>query len=177
MMLFMVFDAETIGIHGPPFAVGWVVVDGGGNELESGYAACDPEGLEGRAEDWDWVRANVLPGLTPPTHGSSAEVLDQFWSAWMRWREQGAALVANSGWPVEARLLIACVERDPEGRNWLGPHPLHEVATARLVAGLPPVGLCERREDELPDHHPIADSRQAARLWLEALARAGAPLA
>lgn len=169
--LWLVFDAESIGLHGPPFAVGWVVVDARGAELESGYAGCDPQGFVGTEEDWAWVRQNVLPGLPAPTHATAVEVLETFWSAWMRWRVRGAQLVANSGWPVEARFLIGCFERDRDARYWVGPHPLHEVGTARLVAGLPPVSVCLRLPAELPDHHPTADARHSARLWVEALAR------
>lgn len=164
---FMVFDVESVGLHGEGFAVGWVVVDDKGNELESGRAACESSEAAGTDADREWIAANlprILPGCLTPT-----DVRHAFWVVWLEWKAKGAVLVADCAWPVEARFLAACVDDNPISRAWQGPYPLHDVATARLAAGLDPLATIERLPGEGPKHCPLADARQSARLFLEAL--------
>ena len=88
---------------------------------------------------------------------------------WLYEKALGARLVADCTWPVEARFLVACVMDDPEERRWEGPYPLLDVASVRLGAGLDPLASGKRLARELPEHHPMGDTRQSARLFLEAL--------
>ena len=168
--LFLVFDIESVGLHGAGFAVGWVVVDRTGHEREAGYAGCsmDSASAGARAEDVQWVAEHVEP-FCHVTHDTPEAVRAEFWAVWLRWKKLGAVMAADCCWPVEARFLIACVDDDREGRNWEGPYPLHDVGTARLAAGLDPLGSEDRLESELPLHNPLGDARQSARLLLEAL--------
>lgn len=173
----MVFDVESIGLHGDGFAVGLVVIEGG-QEVDSCFYRCQPSSVSGRKESFDWVEANVIPsldhqiackfsnglGICPPR-----EVRDLFWNRWMSWRGNGAILAADCPWPVESRFLRQCVLDDFPDREWLGPYPLIDIASVRFAAGLDPLGTTSRLEDELPVHHPLADARQSARLLLEAL--------
>ena len=165
---YMVFDIESIGLHGEAFAVGWVVIDDG-TEVDSGFAACPMSNASGDAEDRAWVVRNCPP--LPWECSTPAEVRAVFWRAWRRERERCAdvVLVADCAWPVEARFLAACVDVDPVVRRWGGPYPLHDVATARLAAGLDPLAIAPRLSNELPVHHPTCDARQSARLFVEAL--------
>lgn len=165
---YMVFDVESVGLHGEGFAFGFVVVDENGTELRTGYEACPPEAAEGEDEGRRWIGEN-LPYL-PPTCETPREVRDRFWDIWEEERAKGALLVAENGWPVEARFLAACVDDAPEERAPSGPFPLHEVSTALLGAGKDPMAEYARRPDELPRHHPVADARQSARLLVECLA-------
>jgi hypothetical protein len=165
--LYMVFDVESIGLHGEGYAVGYVVVDRAGNELEAARLACSPDAAKGEDTGRAWV-AEHTPSI-PADFVRPADVRWSFWASWLRWRGQGAVLVADCAWPVEARFLAACVDDVPSGREWEGPYPLHDVATARLCAGLDPLATVERLPSELPIHDPLADARQSARLWLEAL--------
>ncbi len=41
-ILYMVFDCESIGLHGESFAVGFVVLDADGNRHDCGAYACPP---------------------------------------------------------------------------------------------------------------------------------------
>jgi hypothetical protein len=128
------FDAESNGLHGPAFAVGAVVLDGAGAELETFYARSPIVG------DVDpWVRDNVLPVLAdaPITHSTPREMRDAFW-AWLAQRKATGMVVVDCGWPVEAGLLCACVADDPS-RAFCGPYPLHEVASLMVAAGLDPM--------------------------------------
>jgi hypothetical protein len=166
-MLYMVFDCESIGIHGETFSVGWVVVDEQGKEHDAARFACDPSTARGDDDGRAWVSEHCPP--LKQTHRALADMRTDFWLVWLYWKERGAVLAADCAWPVEARFLIACVDDNPQARMWTGPYPLHDVATARLVAGFDPLEIVERLPNEEPKHDPLADARQSARLWLEAL--------
>lgn len=174
-MYYMVFDVESVGLHGDGFAYGFVIIDEAGREIASGFGGCDPERAEsnrdpdGRA----WVGENIPDYVQRGGSSSPSAVRDGFWQAWLQWKASGAVLVADCAWPVEARFLAACIDDDPEVRRWQGPYPLHDVATARLMAGLDPLATVERLPNELPIHDPLADARQSARLWIEALRAIG----
>lgn len=164
--LFMLFDVESIGLHGEGFAVGYVVIDAQGTELEATRITCPPDTAQGDDEGRMWVKDNCpafAPDFIDPTGVRAC-----FWGAWLRWKAHGAVLVADCAWPVEARFLAACVDDDRAARSWEGPYPLHDIATARLVAGLDPLETTYRLAQELPEHDPLADARQSARLWREA---------
>lgn len=163
--LYMVFDVESVGLHGIGFAVGWVIVHRERGMLGDRIAVADTSG-------WsipERVQMNVMPRLPAPTHGHVEDMRHEFWRAWEYWRGQGALLAADVPWPVEARFLAACVDEDRKGREWGGPYPLIDIASVRLAAGQDPLGEVERLANELPEHNPRADARQSARLLLEAL--------
>lgn len=166
--LYMVFDVESVGLHGEGFAVAFVVVTADGDELDRARFACDPNFAQGSSEDRRWIAENIPP--IPVTHPTPHHVRDAFWSAWQVLKARGAVLVADCAWPVEARFLAACVDDYPSSHKWGGPYPLHDVATARLAAGLDPLATTDRLPSEEPKHDPLADARQSARLFLEALA-------
>jgi hypothetical protein len=176
--LYMVFDVESIGLHGEGFAVGWVVVDGAGRELESGSFACDSRRCSGPDSGRRWVFENC-PAL-PVTHLTVSSMRAAFWEKWRPWKAKGAVMAADCPWPVEARFLAGAVDDArpivrggqslAEGpRDWEGPYPFIDVASVRLAAGLDPLGTEERLPSELPIHDPLADARQSARLFIEAL--------
>ena len=165
MSIFMVFDVESIGLHGEGFAVGWVVVDQGGQRLGEGLLACPPELCAGADRNRLWVHENVpLLAVTSPT---PKHLRDAFWQEWRRWADQGAVLVANCAWPVEANFLSACVRSSPEEREWTGPYPLLDLASVIWAKGRDPLAVSDRLADELPVHHPLMDARQSARQLLD----------
>lgn len=168
----MVFDVESIGLHGEGFAVGWTVVGRDGRRVASAQYACEPDRAAGAALDRRWIAANVpVPGqgynCSAPRH-----VRTEFWEAWVYAKARGAVLVADCPWPVEAKFLADCIADDPT-RAADGPYPLIDVASVRLAAGLDPLATVERLPGELPKHDPLRDAFQSARLLLEALDRAG----
>lgn len=167
--LYMVFDVESIGLHGEAFAAAYVVVDADGQTLAEDWWACPPETAMGAQSDREWVAENIPP--LDYTCRNPKCVRIHFWDAWRRWAGNGALLVADCGWPVEARFLAECVDDDRDSRAWAGPYPLHELATLRLARGLDPLGNEPRLPNE-PKHHPLWDAHQSARLLLEALSSA-----
>ena len=175
-----IFDVESIGLHGEGFAVGWVVFRGG-REVEAACIWTDPDNASGQGWDDGDAEANTgrgrisenIPSL--PAVGrvqSPRAVREAFWNSWLRWKAEGAVMAAEIAWPVEARFLIACVNENPSGRTWQGPYPLIDIASVRLAAGIDPLGAAVRREDE-PEHNPLGDARQSARLLMEALVKCG----
>jgi hypothetical protein len=175
MALYMVFDVESVGLHGEGFAVGWVFVNG--QEVSPGECRfCDSDhAVASSDESREWVGENVpnlehyanIPGKRCR---SPREVRDKFWEAWEYAKGLGATLAADCLWPVEARFLIACIDDDLPTREWAGPYPFIDIASVRLAAGLDPLGTVDRLPDERPVHDPLADARQSARLLIEALA-------
>lgn len=167
---YMVFDVESIGLHGEGFAVGYVVVDGDGKELEARLLHCDPDKACGTGINRKWIAENV-PVLNPD-HGICTDPMvmrQAFWMYWQYWKERGVTLWAGCAWPVEARFLAQCVGDDIAAGEWQGPYPLHEIATLALACGHDPTATVERLPDELPAHNPLNDARQSARLLVQYL--------
>ena len=173
MKSYFVFDCESVGLHGETFACG------GGVYLESGEMqsefsfACLPDNANGTQVDRKWI-SECVPALDT-THATPREIRDAFWKQWLKADKQGAKMAADCGWPVKAKFLLQCVADDPEKRNRQGPYPMIEIATLRMAAGMDPVGECIRKTNELPEHDPLADVRQSARLLFEALAKINEP--
>lgn len=169
---FFVFDVESIGLHGPAFAVAYVVVSPDGAQHEANcFAVTHEEAMgqisSGYEDDLAWVREHVPFIQTTSNVHDSLRV--RFWLAWMNWKAQGAVMVADCAWPVEARFLAWCIDFDVQARKWEGPYPLHDLASIRLSRGLDPLGVDERKKGEFPLHHPLADAKKSARLLLEAI--------
>lgn len=165
---YMVFDVESIGLHGEGFAVGYVVLSSEGLTTASGMYGCNPSAASGTGEDRDWVSQNC-PTLAINC-SSPRSVRKAFWYEWSDWRERGAVLVADCAWPVEARFLTDCVDDDLPERAWEGPYPLHELASFMVAAGMDPMATYDRLPTE-PQHDPLGDARQSARLLMQALGR------
>lgn len=164
---FFVFDVESIGLHGEPYSVGWVVVDRSGEELDSGRLAINPALAHGQDDDREWCEENI-PAI-PVTHLTMKAMLSGFWGAWLEWKDRGALMAAECAWPVEAKFLAMCVGAEWPQSKWAGPYPLHEVASVMLAAGMDPMATYERLENEMSKHEPLADARQSARLLITAL--------
>lgn len=159
-------DVESMGLYGEGFAVGVSVRDPKTNqEIDSFYAGCPMAPDHPRRE---WLEANVIPHLPKPDCETPRQVRDKFWDFYLRWRDI-SLIVADCATPVEANFFRMCVMDDLENRQWLGPYPLHELATAFLFAGMDPIGSYERMDDEQPAHNPLNDARQSGRLFVERL--------
>lgn len=184
-MLYFVFDVESSGLHGEGFSYGYVVIEhneetGEYETLEEDLKSCRRdwvESLQGLTtvnhyKNYTWVQENVPE--VEVTYNYAATLRDAFWRAWKRWHAKGAVMAADCPWPVEARFLIACVQDDPNERQWEGPYPLIDVESVRHAARVRNGNLggsCNadnRLPDELPVHNPLCDARQSARLLVEA---------
>ncbi len=167
----MVFDVESVGLHGEGFAVGYVIIKDC-QEVESGVFACDPSkasrdtGTAG--DDRSWVAENVKSREESP---DTFTVREKFWKRWIAAKEKGAVLAAECAWPVEGRFLNECIDTLPDDRRFSGPYPLIEISSIMLAAGMDPMANYPRLNDEQPAHNPLADARQSARLLMSAISQ------
>ena len=161
----MILDVESVGLHGEGFAVGWTIVNDG-VEIASAQYGCAPDLAAGAESDRQWVKDNchTVVNCVSPRH-----VRDEFWRAWEYAKAQGAHLLADCAWPVEARFLSACVDDFPAERCWKGPYPLLDLAPIVHALGGNPAATQLREPNELPAHNPLADARQSSRLFIEAI--------
>lgn len=193
---FFVFDVESMGLYGEDFAVAFVVVDRSGTELDAGFFNCPHEeaapavvlaeyaqpvvafaGAMDLLEQWgqrsqydaSWVSENVLPHMPVPSHETREQMHTDFWTTWVRWRDRGAMMWADCGYPVEFGFLRSCVYEEPS-RIDTAPFPLMEIETLRALSGL---GDFSRRMDHVPAHNPLNDVRHSARVLIESLNRMG----
>lgn len=167
-MIAFVFDVESIGLHGEPYAVGWTVVENQ-KEIDSECLSVNPNIVSGTDDDRAWCDENI-PSISV-THVTLESLLKDFWTAWLFWKGKGAIMFAECAWPVEAKFLSMCVHIDYPEQKWSGPYPLHDIASVMLAKGMDPMATYNRTSEELPKHHPLADARQSARLLHEALAK------
>jgi len=170
---FLIFDVESIGLHGESFAVAGMLLDDEGPGWTFIYA-CNPNNANGSDDDREWIKKNI-PKLNYNC-ADPKEVRSMFWDLWLdtKHRYPDVILAAECAWPVEARFLIDCVKDDPKKRNWEGPYPLHDITSVMLAAGMDPMANYNRLKDEEPAHHPLADVRQSARLLQTALKKVNA---
>lgn len=173
-----VFDVESIGLHGEGFAVAGCIITGPPTSLDPGREgefvfACPPYMAFGNEPDRAWVAANVPPIAV--THTNPKEVRDAFWAEWEKAKAKypGIEMWAECLWPVEAHFVEACVADAPTNRIFAGPYPFHEIATMMTAARMDPMATYERLLDELPKHDPLGDTRQSARLLVEAQGKLG----
>jgi hypothetical protein len=161
---YFVLDVESVGLYGLGFAVGWVVINGDGQEVTSGYLACPyNEALHSGSltEDHQWVEKNVIPNLDVPNCLTLPDLYERFWSTWLEWRSRGALMAADVCYPVETNFLRSCVLQDPK-RAETAPFPLLDVAT--LVSMDKTYKKLPLKDNEKPQHHPTRDARYSARI-------------
>lgn len=150
----LMVDAETDGLYGPVIAIGAVTTDG---HIFSGRIADDFPGQPENA----WVLENVWPHLQGlPQYENRIKLLDSFWDFYLKLRHSHS-IWADYGSPVESGLFRSCVLLAEEERAFLGPYPLHDVASALVARGYNPD--MDRVENsgltDLQRHNPVDDCR------------------
>lgn len=157
-----VFDVESIGLYGEGYAVGGGIYHADGTRGDEFCYSCPPENAFGDTDDREWIAKNIPPLVV--THIKPYEMRKSFWQRWLAAKEQGIPMAAECGFPVETNFLAACVHNDKQNNKWSGPYPFIEISSFMSAAGMDPMATYERIGDENPKHHPLADSRQSARL-------------
>lgn len=185
MSHYLSFDVESVGLFGPPFAVGYVVVTEKGEEVGNGLLGWDyhnnlDELVESSASRWStalgdqlWVEENVIPAL-PKGWANCKTQGDLYQSFYMAWQSYKASLpdlllVTDCPFPVEANFLLEMLKHVNRRTLFDSPYPLIDVASILLAAGQNPLATTKRRDGELPAHNPLNDARQSARQLVEAL--------
>lgn len=160
MKYYMVFDVESIGLQGPAFAFGYVILDNTFTEVASGIYMNKPNFTLCNPDDVKWVKENV-PFIT----FSKRNIHEVFNEIWKYWKNKNAYLFAECCFPVETNFLSECVRYYDSP----SPYPLYDIASIRFAKGYDPLKEVSRGPIELPKHNPLADARQSARLLKEAL--------
>jgi hypothetical protein len=164
-MKYLVFDVESIGLHGQAFAVGGVIADTVSFEIKGDFLfSCPPDNVRGMGLDRDWVRRNV-PDLHPQLD-TAEDVRRAFCATWLPSKLRGARLAADCPWPVEARFLAECIDQGDLTQDE-GPYPLVDINSLLVYKLDNPVLYSHRLPNELPAHNPLNDARQSARFLLE----------
>lgn len=181
---YFVFDVESVGLFGPPFAVGFVVVNKEGVEVDKGGWWFDifeatiirmfRSSWSFTDDDIEWVKKNVLPPVQiegyntiDPVDGLP-ELLMTSWVAWQNCKNlyDDIVMVADCPFPVETNFVKTMLEVAGKANMDHSPYPFLDVASMLLARNLDPMANYDRYEDEKPVHNPLADARQSARLLM-----------
>ena len=166
-------DAETVGLYGEPFAIGYTLVNNKGSEFDRAYLACPLESAQGLDSNREWVQRHVVPSLPKEyRYRNPSELCEAFYKEWMKIKNTYADLliISDCHYPVETNLFARMVKSDEQSREFTGPYPLHEVATAIMTARMD-LKDYPRNKAELPEHNPVNDARYAARLFIIAMSK------
>lgn len=175
----IVFDVESDGLYGNPFAWGGCVLPRGHQNTMLRRA----RRLEGYEPRDPWVHKNVVPALrcsmTSPTESL-------FYADFMEWLREALDhcaehcgpgntwVMGDVTYPVEAGFLRTAVRYDASRASAM-PYPLHDIATLLAAAGLDPLAPrvelvrqyapeALRAESRLADaHDPETDAVVSAR--------------
>ncbi len=166
------FDLEANNLHGEPFAVGAVVVDGHGQVHDTFTGRCPIKG-----EVDPWVKINVIPVIKDmkETHGSYADMREAFWRWFLEAQEASDYVLVSNGYPVEYRFLIECQEANLDERYWQHPFPILDLASILVAKGQETgteknqIRKNVRAKESFAQHHPFDDAKLAALMAFEAL--------
>jgi len=149
-----VFDCESTSLHGSTFAVGCIVSDQKGNEIDR----FELLSLEGKEKAGDWVKKNVIPNLSDmPICKTDLELRNRFFYFYMQHKES-CNIYSDVNYPVETNFLAAVVADDLKNREWSMPYPLFDIAMFVDIS----IDRCEKYAKEtgrtLRKHNPTDDS-------------------
>lgn len=149
-----VFDVESQSLHGTGFAVGCIVSDPKGNEIDR----FELLSLEGKANANDWVKKNVIPNLQDmKTCETDLELRNEFFKFYQK-HADSCNVYSDVNFPVETNFLSAVANDDLINRKFSMPYPLFDIAMFVDVS----IDRCEKYEKEtgkqLKKHNPTDDS-------------------
>jgi hypothetical protein len=148
----MVFDVESTSLYGRGFAVGAIVCNIFGEEIDSFELMSTNDALFAN----DWVKNNVLPCLTEiPTCNTGKELRTRFFDFYMKHRDT-CDVWSDCNFPVETNFLREVVKDDEQGRQWVMPYPLKDISTI-VPIDIDRAVSCPLKN--LRKHNPIDDCR------------------
>lgn len=120
----LVFDVESTNLHGKAFAVGAIVIDANGKQIDS----LSLKSKESEKDAGDWVKQNVIPFIKHlQTVETDRELRDKFWEFYLK-HKKDSYIWADVAYPVETNFLEQVFNDNPYGREFEMPYPLHDVA-------------------------------------------------
>lgn len=158
----LVFDVESISLHGEGFAVGAVVANKKTSVIIDRFELLSEEG-EGKANDW--VKENIIPHLlSMNTCQTNLQLRDQFYAFYMKWKDS-CDIYSDVNFPVETNFLSAIVADNPQEREWNMPYPLLDVADIVDIS----IDRLQECGKNLIKHHPAHDAEASAICLLKRL--------
>ena len=160
------FDAETNGLWGEAFAIGAIVYDSTGKEVDK-FVAKLPDSVITDT----WVKENVKLDNVPVTHTTYEEMLKDFSRFYLKHKENSTFIV-HMGYIVESKLIRDMVEHRFIGA-WDAPYPLIDISGNLEQAGENPVSVdayVKKYNIEIEDygttHNPLYDSEVTAKAYI-----------
>lgn len=174
---FFVVDCESVGLYGQSFLVAYVWVNRNGEKIKEGIIGASSHEAIGTQEGHQWVKDNIcidwgeMRDEKIETFGGASlrELRAIFWEVWLKARKTGAYMAADCCFPVETTFISEAVKDDILRNQWLAPYPFLDIGTLLLACGKNPTEKFPRMSDELPEHNPLMDARQSARILIECL--------
>lgn len=156
----IIFDVESVGLHGEGFAFSMVVTSSL-QEVQHLTVACQPDEVMGYSDDLAWVKQHVTYPPDTIWLKTTREVRSVFWGEWLRLNNLKYKLCADVSWPVESNFLSACVRDNRSVRQFAGPYPLIDLSTLFMLGDLSKHQT--RLPEHMPEHNPLADCRHSLR--------------
>lgn len=164
----LVFDVESVGLYGDPFAVGYVLMDENGEVIRKRWHGANLEKLPGfmfnSIEDIEWCWS-YIPQCIKDGNCSLDEMYSSFVTLLSSAIKQKYSIIADCPFPVETNFLRNCKLRD---RTYISPYPLYDIASILAALGRNPLEEYPREEGETK-HHPMWDAHQSARILYETI--------
>lgn len=156
----LVFDVESTGLHGSGFAVGAIIVNRVGTEVDR----FELKSKEGEQLANDWVKQNVIPHLEDmPFCNTDREMRDAFYDFYMKHKET-AEIWSDCNFPVETNFLSEIVKDDFEARQWNMPYPLKDIST---IVDIDLDRVKESGLNKLRKHNPLDDAIASTKCLLK----------
>lgn len=162
---FVFIDVECNGFNGETFATALLVTDNDGKTIKEVTYYCDYNLAKGEK---DWIKENCYPTFSNNPHMNTQlklETLEEFnevTRANILSLLPDYIFVADCPCPCETNFFRQINITEP-------PYPFIDVASMLLARRFNPLGVYERKEDELPYHHPMSDVYQTKRLFFHIL--------
>lgn len=161
-------DSETDGLYGRFLSIAAIVTDESGNEQDLFYGTIRNPGSLISSE---WVKENVQPYLHDPVRSDDElyetedELIEAFYLFFRRFH--GCDVIADVPHPVESRLFLKIVERDPYNRMSVAPFPLMDLSSMLYAKGINPHIDRNSLVDckDLRKHNALDDVRMGIRVW------------
>lgn len=180
------FDAETNGLWGEAFAIGALVYDENGAEIERFVGRLSEsvvtDGWWNSPEDGETeTRLQKLARAIPVTYEDYNSLLADFAKFYLA-NKADADVVVHMGYIVEAKVLRDMHDRGLIG-EWDGPYPLHDVSGNLQQAGEDPTSVDKYVQKcglsvgafQGGTHNPLYDSAVAAVVYRHLLIRQDNP--
>lgn len=165
----MSIDAETDGLWGNPFAIGGVVYDEQGQEVDKIAIRISDATVKN-----EWVKENVLPALAsmPITHSSYERMLKSFADWYLTYSEK-CTILYHMGHIVESHLFREMHRLGFIG-DWDAPYFPIDVADHLFMAGERPESVDEYKHkygiqvaDYGSTHNPLYDCEVSYRVYAD----------